>query len=154
MEILPLPIAIAIAVAVAVAVAVAFAFRSAGVPPAFLPLPIAVAVAVAFAFRSAGVSPAFLPLPSVGPARRIASRRAPPVSTRRPDVALASRRVFAFVFRSAGVSPASLPLPFGGSPPLERGELDFSPAKNHLALNRASAPGSLFPLKSEISNFK
>ena len=147
-----MPIAIAIAVAVAVAVAVAFAFRSAGVPPAFLPLPIAVAVAVAFAFRSAGVSPAFLPLPSVGPARRIASRRAPPVSTRRPDVALASRRVFAFVFRSAGVSPASLP--FGGSPPLERGELDFSPAKNHLALKRASAPGSLFPLKSEISNFK
>ena len=44
-------------------------------------------------------------------------------------------------FRNAGVSPALLPFSQGGSPLLQQGELDFSPAKKRGLLRKGFSPG-------------
>jgi hypothetical protein len=57
----------------------------------------------------------------IGYARKLKSV---PLKTSHPPVA-------SLPFRNAGVSPALLTFSSGGSPLLQQGELDFSPAKKH-----------------------
>jgi LmbE family N-acetylglucosaminyl deacetylase len=67
----------------------------------------------------------------IGYARKL---KAVPPKTSHPPVA-------SLPFRNAGVSPALLTFSSGGSPLLQQGELDFSPAKKRCLVGKGFSPG-------------